>query len=94
MDECDQNLLLTVGIGTVISIGAFMDAVRKMRAKLLFVFLIIVMLLNKGVSIEASVAFWAFLILLSKGTHFSMIVVSIPFSVLGIVVIDTMFIVV
>lgn len=30
MDECDQNLLLTVGIGTVISIGAFMGAVRKM----------------------------------------------------------------
>lgn len=52
------------------------------------------MLLNKGVSIEARVALWAFLILLSEVAHLRMIEVSIAFSVLSIVVIDTMFMVV
>lgn len=57
MDECDQDFLLTVGVGAVISIGAFMDAMRKMRAKLFLVFLVVVMFLNEGVGIDASIAF-------------------------------------
>lgn len=71
-----------------------MDAVRKMGAELLLVFLIAVMLLNKGVCIETSIAFWTFLFLFNEGAHLSMIEVPIPFSVLGIVVIDTMLMVV
>lgn len=94
MDECDQNLFLTMGVGTVISIGAFMNAVREMRAEMLLVFLIAVMLLNEGVCVETSVAFWTFFVLFNEVAHLSMIEVPIPFPILGIVVIDTMFMVV
>lgn len=83
-----------MGVGAVISIGALMDAKREMRTKLLFIFLIVVMLLNERVSIETRVTFWTFLVLLNEGAHLNMIEVPITLPILGVVVVDTMFMVV
>lgn len=52
------------------------------------------MLLNERVGIETRVTFWTFLVLLNEGAYLNMIEVPITLPILGVVVIDTMFMVV
>lgn len=67
---------------------------RVVRAKLFFILLQAVMLLNEGVSVDAVISIRTLLLLLDEGTHLGMIKIPITFSVLGIVVIGAVFVVV
>lgn len=67
---------------------------RVVRAKLFFVFLQTVVLLNEGVSVDAVITIGTLLLLLDEGTHFGVIKISISFSILGVVVIGAVFVVV
>lgn len=64
-----------------------------MRAKLLLVFLVIVVFLNKGMCIEAGISLRALLILFHKGTHLG-VEVTVSLSILGVVVVHTVLVVV
>jgi hypothetical protein len=82
-----------VSVGTEITIRAIFSAVGIVRAKLLLVFLIIIVLFHKGMREETVVPVGAFLILFDEVAHLRMIIVSISFSIFGIVIIHAMFVV-
>jgi hypothetical protein len=93
VDQISQYFFFIMSERTKISIGALLDGVGVMEAEILFVFHLMVVLLDGGVGIGAVVAIGAFLLLLNVRTHFRR-KGHVPPSVFGRMIVDTMLVVV
>ena len=94
MDEGGQNFLLGVCIGTKISIGTLIDRVGIVKTEIFFVFLIAIVFLDKGMSIDTVFSIWTFLFPLDIMTHLCSIKVAITLSIFSVMIIYTVFVVV
>ena len=93
VDESWQNFFFGMCIGTKITIGAFVNGVWIVKAEIFFIFLIAIVFLDKGMSIDTIFSIRTFLFFLDILTHLSSIKVAITLSIFRIMVIYTVLVV-
>lgn len=89
MNELDPDLAFTMGEGAEFAILAFLYIGGIVRAKFLFVCLILVKLLNSRMRISAFITLWTFFPLADELAHVVRIKVAISFPILGVMIVDT-----
>jgi hypothetical protein len=94
MDEWCENFLLIVSIRTEITIRTVTNTHRIVRTELFLVFEIVVMFFNKGMGIKTSITFRTFLFGFDMWTHLSYVKIAISLAILGVVIVNAMFVVV
>lgn len=94
VDESGEHLLLTVSVGTEITVGTLGDRVGVVGAELFLVFLVVVVLLDEGVREEAGITVGTLLVEFDEIAHFGVVHVAVTFAILGVVVVDAVLVVV
>jgi hypothetical protein len=93
VDQGGKNLLLAVSVGTEIVVRALADSMGIVRAELFLVFLVVVVFLDEGVREQTGIAIGTLLIEFYEIAHLGVVHVAVPLSVLGVVVVDAVFVV-
>lgn len=94
VNQIGQNFLLTMRIRTKISIRTLIHTIGVVKAKIFFIFLITIVLLDKRMSIHASLPIRTLHILLYIITHLRSVEITITPTILRIMIVNAMLVVV